>query len=302
MGSTLGVGYAAAVRTPAPVGIPNPDAAVPAVRLSGVAKTYPARRGLPPTVALKAVDLAVRTGEFVAIVGPSGCGKSTLLRLVAGLTGADAGEVVVRGERVRGPRSDVGLAFQRPVLLPWRTVAGNLRLPAEVLRLPRDAARAREAALLDLVGLAGFGGRYPSELSGGMQQRVALARALAHDPPILLLDEPFGALDALLRERMAVELQRIWRAPVTPPSGGTAAGRSDRPAAPPTTVLLVTHSVAEAVFLADRVVTMTPRPGTIADILAVDLPRPRTLEVLDGEPFTRATAHVRRALHATGAL
>ncbi|MGI8642619.1 MAG: ABC transporter ATP-binding protein [Thermomicrobiales bacterium] len=238
-------------------------------------------RGEPPVEALGEANLAIASGSFVAVVGPSGCGKSTLLRIIAGLEQATSGSVQINGEPVRGPRSDVGLVFQRPTLLPWRTVAENVLLPAEVLHLERSAARQTASSLIELVGLAGFEDRYPAQLSGGMQQRAAIARSLAHDPPILLLDEPFGALDALLREQMALEMQRIWLATAK-------------------TVLLVTHSIAEAVLLADQVLVMTPRPGRIAADIAIDLDRPRTLAMIDTATFSEHTALVRSALGMDG--
>jgi NitT/TauT family transport system ATP-binding protein len=244
----------------------------------GLEKRYATRRG-EAIPALGPLDLTVGAGEFVAVVGPSGCGKSTLLRLVAGLTAPSGGEVLVGGAAVRGPRADVGLVFQRPTLLPWRTARANVLLPAEVLGLERRAARRRAEELLALVGLAEAAERYPAELSGGMQARVALARALAHDPPMLLMDEPFGALDALTREAMGRELLRVWDG-----------------AGPRKTVLFVTHGIAEAVFLADRVVALTARPGRVADVVPVDLPRPRGAVVLESEAFALLAARVRAAL------
>ena len=233
--------------------------------------------------ALASVDLAVADCEFVAIVGPSGCGKSTLLKLVAGLRRPTRGEIALYGRPVVGPRSDVGIVFQSPVLLPWRTVLDNVLLPADVLRLPRAEYRARALALLDLVGLSGFERSYPQELSGGMQQRAAIARALVHDAKLLLMDEPFGALDAMTREQMNLELQRIW-----------AAQRK--------TVVFITHSISEAVFLSDRVVVMTPRPGKIREILPIDLPRPRDLDVRDSAPFNAYTHRIGRLFRELGVI
>ncbi len=238
-------------------------------------------------VALEDIELAVPEGAFVAIVGPSGCGKSTLLRILAGLMPATSGEAAVDGGRIDGPRRDVGVVFQTPVLFPWRTVLDNAMLPVDVQRLGRERMRAHAMDLLRMVGLEGFEGRLPRQLSGGMQQRVALVRALVHDPRVLLMDEPFGALDAMTREQMNLELQRIWLAEAT--------GQRK-------TVVFVTHSVGEAVFLADRVVVMSPRPGRIVDVLEVDFPRPRPLSVMNTEAFGVHVARIRAALNAVGGL
>jgi len=235
------------------------------IRLDRVGMTYRAVSG--PVEALRDITLEVGRGELVAIVGPSGCGKSTLLRIVAGLRPATAGRVEVAGAPVTRPIPSAGMVFQAPVLLRWRTVLDNVLLPAELAGA--DARRHRERAreLLALVGLADFMAKLPGELSGGMQQRVSLCRALLLDPPLLLMDEPFGALDAMTRDEMNVELLRVW--------GETAGagGRGERK-----TILFVTHSIPEAVFLADRVVVMTPRPGRVAQVVAVGLPRPRTAQ------------------------
>jgi NitT/TauT family transport system ATP-binding protein len=225
-----------------------------AISLSGLDKIYSTRDG--PVHALEGVGFEIEAGAFVAIVGRSGCGKSTLLKIIAGLLPKTSGIVRVNGRDVTGPLKDAGIVFQAPTLLPWRSVIDNILLPAEFLGLDRSVARRRAQELLELVGLGGFERRYPRELSGGMQQRAAISRALLHDPSLLLLDEPFGALDALTREEMNLELLRIW---------------SERRK----TSVLITHSIGEAVFLADRVVVMTPRPGRVAEIVPVDLPRPR---------------------------
>jgi NitT/TauT family transport system ATP-binding protein len=232
-------------------------------------------------VALADIDFTVRDGEFVSIVGPSGCGKSTLLRILAGLMPQTDGDASLAGSAIQGPRRDIGVVFQSPVLFPWRTVLGNAELPVDVQRLDRKAMRVRAMELLKLVGLDGFEGRYPRELSGGMQQRVSLVRALIHDPALLLMDEPFGALDAMTRETMHIELQRIWM---------------ERRK----TIVFITHSIAEAVFLADRVLVMTPRPGRIGAELTIDLPRPRPLEVVNTEGFGAYVREIRAALNATG--
>ena len=260
------------------------------VRFEGVGLTYPAtRRGTAPVVALEGVSLGLAAGEFVAVVGPSGCGKSTLLRLLAGLRAPTTGGILVAGEPVTGPRPDTAVVFQRPTLLPWRTVTGNVLLPAGVG--PRGEAgvgdddRQRAAAALRLVGLTDVGDRYPAELSGGMQQRVALARALVTRPSLLLMDEPFAALDLLRREDLAVELERIWL------NGGMTAGGHDGSVRP--TVLFITHSIAEAVQLADRVAVMSPRPGRIVATIDVPLPRPRAIGA--GDPAGIAVARAVRA-------
>jgi NitT/TauT family transport system ATP-binding protein len=237
--------------------------------------------GKDAVVALADIDFHVREGEFVAIVGPSGCGKSTLLRILAGLMPPTEGEAKLAGTPIRGPRRDIGVVFQSPVLFPWRTVLSNAEVPVDVQGLDRKAMRARAIDLLKLVGLDGFEGRYPRELSGGMQQRVSLVRALIHDPALLLMDEPFGALDAMTRESMHIELQRIWM---------------ERRK----TVVFITHSIAEAVFLADRVLVMTPRPGRIGAELTIDLPRPRALEVVNTETFGGYVRQIRAALNAAG--
>jgi NitT/TauT family transport system ATP-binding protein len=239
--------------------------------------------GADEVVALQDIDFSVADGEFVSIVGPSGCGKSTLLKILAGLLPASDGEAHLKGTAIAGPRRDIGVVFQSPVLFPWRTVLGNSVLPGDVQGLDKAEMKARALSLLNLVGLSGFEHRYPWQLSGGMQQRVALVRALVHDPAMLLMDEPFGALDALTRETMNVELQRIWL---------------ERKK----TVVFITHSTAEAVFLADRVLVMTPRPGRIQDELVIDLPRPRSLDVMNTEAFGTYVRRIRKELNAGGGL
>jgi NitT/TauT family transport system ATP-binding protein len=232
--------------------------------------------------ALQDISLAVGEREFVTIVGPSGCGKSTLLKLIAGLLPASAGRIAVGGSVVAAPRTDIGIVFQNPILLPWRTVMENVLLPAEVQGRPMAAARIRARELLAMVGLSEFDDKYPMELSGGMQQRAAISRALVCDPAILLMDEPFGALDAMTREQMNLDLQRIWR-----DSGKT--------------VVLITHSIPEAVFLGDRVIVMSPRPGRIVRVIDVAMPRPRSLDLM-GEPlFGRLTGDIRKLLYGQGA-
>jgi NitT/TauT family transport system ATP-binding protein len=234
-------------------------------------------------LALDDIDFSVPDREFLSIVGPSGCGKSTLLKILAGLLHATEGEAWLNDTAIDGPRRDIGVVFQSPVLFPWRSVLGNVLLPADVQRLGRAEMTKRAYDLLKLVGLDGFEHRYPWELSGGMQQRVALVRALIHDPALLLMDEPFGALDAMTREAMNVELQRIWM---------------ERRK----TVVFITHSTAEAVFLGDRVLVMTPRPGKVGDLFAVELPRPRSLDVMNTEKFGGYVRRIRGVLNAGGGL
>ncbi|WP_371627137.1 ABC transporter ATP-binding protein [Streptomyces sp. NBC_01116] len=252
-----------------------------AVRLADVSVRFRSRKR--DVTAIGDVSLDVAPGEFVAIVGPSGCGKSTLLKLVAGLLTASSGEVLLGGERVTGPRHDIGYVFQRAALLEWRSALRNILLQAEIRHMEPTVARARADELIRMTGLTGFEDACPHELSGGMQQRVALCRALLHEPPVLLMDEPFGALDALTREQMNTELNRIWR------TTGT-------------TVLLVTHSISEAVYLADRVVVMSPRPGTVTEVIDVGLPAERDYSETLGRPeFRAAAAHIRDLLGAVSA-
>ena len=248
--------------------------AAPLVRVSGLEKVY-ATRDRGNVHALQDINLDVAQGELITIVGPSGCGKSTLLKVLAGILDKTSGRVELAGRPIDGPTRDLGVVFQSPVLLPWRRVIDNVMVPAIVQKRDLTAARERARQLLRMVGLAGFEDRYPGELSGGMQQRVGICRALIHSPAFLLMDEPFGALDAMTREVMNLELMRIWK---------------DQNA----TILLVTHSIPEAVFLADRVVVMTPRPGRIAEIVHVDLPRPRTMDMFTTPGFGRHVQAIRR--------
>jgi NitT/TauT family transport system ATP-binding protein len=247
-----------------------------AVELSGVSVRFHARHGR--TAALSGIDLAVAAGEFAAIVGPSGCGKSTLLKLVAGLVRPTTGTVTLMGQPVTGPQKDIGYVFQRAALLDWRGARRNILLQAEMRHLDRAYAARRADELIALTGLTGFENAPPYEMSGGMQQRVALCRALLHEPPVLLMDEPFGALDALTREQLNDELNRIWR------QTGT-------------TTLLVTHSIEEAVFLGTRVVVLSPRPGRIVRVLDVDLPAERRYaEVMSDPRAGRLTGEIRSLL------
>jgi NitT/TauT family transport system ATP-binding protein len=259
----------------------NPALDVPIVELSDVSKYYATGDGR--LRALDGVSLDIRYGEFVSIVGPSGCGKSTLMLITAGLVAPSAGLVRVGGAEIRAPYGDVGIVFQDPTLYEWRRVLENVLLPIDIKGLPRRQFRQRALDLLDLVGLSGFERKYPFELSGGMRQRVALCRALVHDPALLLMDEPFGALDALSRDQMNLELQSIWR--------------SHRK-----TVLFITHSINEAVFLSDRVVVMSPRPGKIGAILDIKLPRPRTFDFTETPEFGRYAREIRRIFESWGVL
>ena len=248
------------------------------IRLDGVEKTYRTRRG-ELVQALDDITLHVGENEFVTLVGPSGCGKSTLLKLVSGLVPATGGTIRIRDEMVREPFPDVGFVFQQAVLLPWRTVLDNVLFSVEMLGLDPRAYRQAAGDLLEFTGLGGFGTKYPRELSGGMQQRVAICRALLPDPSLLLMDEPFGALDAMTREEMSLELLRVWE---------------ERRK----TILFVTHSIPEAILLADRVVVMTPRPGRIARMLEIDLPRPRTMDMEFDPRFKAASDDVRSLIFA----
>jgi NitT/TauT family transport system ATP-binding protein len=232
--------------------------------------------------ALRDIALSVKDGEFVSIVGPSGCGKSSLLKLVLGLERPTRGSIVIGGTAISGPSRGVGAVFQAPVLLPWRTIEENVLLPVDVMRLDRKPATARARALLQLVGLGEFGNRYPYELSGGMQHRAAIVRALVHDPQLLLMDEPFAALDALTREQMAGELQRIWM-------------ESRK------TVVFITHSISEAVFLSDRIVVMSARPGRIVATFTNASARPRTFGDLASPELAKLSTEIRSSLDLASA-
>jgi len=256
-------------------------ATTPVVRVAGVVKTF--GEGTAAVTALDGIELAIGSGEFVSLIGPSGCGKSTLLRLIGDLTSPSAGSVEVNGKPARRARldRDYGMVFQAPVLMDWRTVTKNIELPLEIMGWRPADREARSAELMKLIELEGFEGRHPWQLSGGMQQRVAIARALAFDPKLLLMDEPFGALDEMTRERMNLELMRIWSRTRT-------------------TVVFVTHSIPEAVFLSTRVVVMSARPGRIARVVEVDLPQPRTVETRETERYFELVTEVREALRQRG--
>ena len=254
----------------------------PVVRIRGVDKVFTTREG-SRTVALKGIDLDIMPGEFVSLIGPSGCGKSTLLRVIGDLVQPTRGEAVVNGKPAARARQDrdYGMVFQAPVLFDWRSVEDNVKLPLEILGKPRDWRAKRAKEMLDLVELGEFTRHMPYQLSGGMQQRVAIARALSFEPRILLMDEPFGALDEMTRERMNDEVLRIWE------QTGT-------------TIVFVTHSIPEAVFLSSRVVVMSARPGRITKVVDIDLPRPRNDETRETERYFALITEVREALRAGG--
>ncbi len=250
------------------------------VSIRGLSKVF----GGGGVTALQDIDLDLARGEFVSLIGPSGCGKSTLLRIVGDIVEPSAGQVTVNGKPARRARldRDYGIVFQAPVLYDWRTVAKNIALPLEMLGWDREKRSERVKDMVDLVELTGFEGHHPWQLSGGMQQRVSIARAFSFSPPLLLMDEPFGALDEMTRERLNLELLRIW-------------------AETGSTVIFVTHSISEAVFLSTRVVVMSPRPGRIAGIVPVDLSQPRAATTREDPRFFQLVTEVRELLHATGA-
>jgi NitT/TauT family transport system ATP-binding protein len=257
---------------PRVVEVPISDRArAPVLRIASVRKLY------GQLEAIRAITLDVADGEFVSLLGPSGCGKSTLLMMVAGLIDVTQGEIVINGTPVRGPRREVGVVFQSPVLLPWRTVLQNVMFPVELLKLPHGEYQARALELLRMAKIDDFLDSLPRQLSGGMRQRAAICRALVHNPSILLMDEPFSALDAITRDEMAIELLRIWQV-----------NRK--------TVLFVTHSIREAVLLSDRVLVMGRRPATVIEELKVDLPRPRNIAMTEEEGFNRLVRHLRGAI------
>jgi NitT/TauT family transport system ATP-binding protein len=254
---------------------------LPRVSVNEVSKTYRSRRGM--VHALDRVDLRIAENEFVSVVGPSGCGKSTLLMIVSGLIPLSGGVVEIAGERVTRAHTDLGVVFQDDALLEWRTVLDNVLLQCEIRRLSRKEYRPRALELLEMTGLKGFEDKYPYELSGGMRQRVAICRGLVHSPRLLLMDEPFGALDALTREQMGFDLARLHENSKT-------------------SVLFITHSIPEAVLLSDRVVVMSARPGRIVETLDLDLPRPRTMAMAEGPGFTGPVQRIRALFAAQGVL
>jgi len=253
------------------------------IEARAVSKTYQTKDG--PVQSLRPLDFGIRQGEFVSVVGPSGCGKSTLLKMVAGLLPISGGSLTLAGQPIKGPQKEVGMVFQSAVLLAWRTVLDNILLQAEMRHMPMAPARARAAELIAMAGLQGFEGKYPWQLSGGMQQRASICRALLHDPPVLLMDEPFGALDAMTREKMNLELRRIW-----------ATGEQRK------TVMLITHSIPEAIFLSDRVIVMSERPGGIAAEYKIDLPEERGLDIMGSPAFAAYAKTVRAHFFAQGSL
>ena len=252
----------------------------PHITLENLGKVYDTQSG--PVEACAEVNLEIRESEFVAIVGPSGCGKTTIMKMVAGLVPYTHGTITVGGRKVDRPQTDVGIVFQEPVLLDWRDVLANVMLQIDIRRLDRAKYEPIARHLIEATGLAGFEARKPYELSGGMRQRVSLCRALVHDPPLLLMDEPFGALDALTREQISMDIQRVWMEKRK-------------------TALHITHSIPEAVLLADRVVVMSPRPGRIVEIIDIDLPRPRRLDKLP-PLFNEYSGRIRDIFKAKGVL
>lgn len=247
----------------------------PILNVSDLSVTYTDEKG--SLQALQQINFTVDPEQFICIVGPSGSGKSTLLKILAGLLIPTQGQVVLNGKRLQGPRKGVGVVFQKTNLMPWRTVIENITLPLEVMKVSRELAETKARELIDLVGLSGFEEWLPRDLSGGMEQRVAIARSLIHEPKLMLLDEPFGALDALTREKMAAELLRIWRARKK-------------------TVMMVTHDIPEAVYLADRVLAFSPQPGNLRLDLEIDLPRPRQEEDRYTRKFVAYTQKLREAI------
>ena len=252
------------------------------IRLDGISKSFLARDG-STTLAVDGVDLTIGTAEFVSLLGPSGCGKSTLLSIIAGLIAPSSGRIVIAGREIRAPYTDVGIVFQSDLLLDWRTVLGNVLIQFEMRGKPAHPHRERARALIASVGLGGFETKHPWELSGGMRQRVAICRALIHDPQLLLMDEPFGALDALTRAQLQIDLQNIWQ--------------SSRK-----TVVFVTHSIEEAVFLSDRVIVMTPRPGRVREMIEIDLPRPRGLDSRENPRFVEIIRRVNHLFQDMGVI
>lgn len=236
-------------------------------------------RSAEKVLALEDMNLSISENEFVTVVGRSGCGKSTLLKLIAGILLASRGEISINGIPVSEPRKDVGMVFQSPVLLPWRNVIENILFPIEIMKLHADEYQEKIRKLLDLVGLSGFENKVPRELSGGMQQRVSICRSLIHDPNILLMDEPFGALDAMTRDELGLELTRIWQQEKK-------------------TVVFVTHSIPEAVFLGDRVIVMSPRPGRVVKVVPIHLARPRSIDMEFTDEFRNYVLEIRESIYA----
>jgi NitT/TauT family transport system ATP-binding protein len=257
------------------------DAAEPFISIREVSKQFPGRNGT--VTALQKVSLDIGRGEFVSVIGPSGCGKSTLMMMLAGLTPTSSGELEIDGAAINGPTRDLGIVFQQDALLEWRSALDNIVLQAEVRKMNIAAAREEAMRLLKMVGLDKFADAYPHELSGGMRQRVSICRALLHKPSLLVMDEPFGALDALTRDQLQIDLLRL---------------RADRNM----TILFITHSISEAVFLSDRIVVMSPRPGRIESVLPIDLPRPRRLAMRETPAFLGYMQHVTSLFESLGVL
>ena len=249
----------------------------PRLSIEKLSVTYASARG--KLTAIQDLSLSVTNGQFVAVLGPSGCGKSTLLNIASGLLSPSGGLVSIQGKPVTGPRPDVGIVFQQPTLLPWKSVIENVLVPVQAMGMKVSEHMERARSLIKMVRLEGFENHYPNELSGGMQQRVGIARGFMHDPQLLLMDEPFAALDAMTREHMTDELQSMWM----------QSGKS---------VLFITHSIPEAVYLADRVVVLSERPGTVVDVIEVPIPRPRTLETLSSPEFTSICNRLRMFFRA----
>jgi len=252
------------------------------VSVAGLDKAYRLPQGQVVT-ALSQLDLKICRGEFVSVVGPSGCGKSTLLKCIAGITGISGGTILVDGTPVDDPPDDMAVVFQRDILLDWRNVIENVLFPIEIKRLPKEDWRGRARDVLALIGLSGYENRQPWELSGGQRQRVAICRALIQEPKLLLMDEPFGALDALTRDELNLELQGLWM----------KTGK---------TILFITHSISEAVLLSDHVVVMAANPGRILEIIPIDLPRPRSLDIRETPEFGRYAKRIRRLFEGLGLL
>ncbi|MFB9951933.1 ABC transporter ATP-binding protein [Rhizobium puerariae] len=253
------------------------SSANPLISINGVSKTYRTNRNTS-TVALSSADLQIKSGEFISFVGPSGCGKTTLLNIISGLIRPTAGTIAFDGQPLTEPSSEISLVFQKPVLLPWRTILENVMLPIEILGLtPRGKYLAAAKSLLDMVGLSGFENAYPRELSGGMQQRASIARALIYDTRVLLMDEPFAALDAMTRDELNLELLRIWK----------MTGK---------TIVFVTHNIPEAVLLSNRVVVMSARPGKVREVIDVDIPGERNQDLIGNPQFGHIVGHIRGLL------
>jgi len=262
--------------------IQGTSSGVPWISIEGLNKVYFSKKS-EPTHALSDINFSIKQGEFISIVGPSGCGKTTLLNILAGLLPKTSGSAKIAGQEVLEPLKKVGMVFQAPTLLPWRTIRENIMIPAEVQKLDKESHLQRADELITLVGLNGFENKYPNELSGGMQQRAGICRALVHSPAVLLMDEPFGALDAMTREYMNLELIRIWQ-------------ESNQ------TIIFVTHSISEAVFLSDRVIVLSPRPGRIAEILDIEIPRTRDLAIMTSDQAGVYVKRIRKYFNTTSVI